>query len=294
MFNYSWEQLTKTIAEVVSQNVSGEIWNWLHENTNQANTGRFNRTFAAIPSKTGKASVSITNDQQKQIASLLPGFTIEGWPVDRLCRVWLLMQLDATDQQKYFRSIENLFLTADVNEQEALYASLPVLAYPELWAKRCAEGIRSNIGTVLQTIICDNPYPSVYLDDKAWNQLVLKAFFTEKPVHRIIGLDKRNNKELADTLVDYAHERWAAGRAINPQLWRGVGRFINENNFDDIKRVFDSTDKIEQAAAALACNDANYTPAKELLQSHSRLADEIKNDRLTWWILGERYMTVLA
>ncbi len=294
MFNYSWEQLSKAIAEVVSQNVSAEVWNWLKENTDQANIGKFNRAFAAIPSKTGKASISITKDQQQQITSLLPGFTIEGWPVDRLSRVWLLMQLDTADQQKYVRSIETLFLTADVNEQEALYASLPVLAYSDLWVRRCAEGIRSNIGTVLQAIMCDNPYPSVHLDDKAWNQLVLKAFFTEKPVYKIIGFDKRNNKELADTLIDTAHERWAAGRPINPQLWRSVGRFIDEKNFEDIIKVFQSNSELEQEAAALACNDSNYTPAKELLQSHSNLADDIRNEKLSWQILGEKFMAVPA
>ncbi len=38
----------------------------------------------------------------------------------------------------------------------------------------------------------------------AWNQLVLKAFFTEKPIQQIIGLDERANEKLASTAYDFA------------------------------------------------------------------------------------------
>lgn len=88
----------------------------------------------------------------------------------------MLLQLDATDKAKYFKTIENLFLAAEIQELVALYSSLPLLAWPELWKMRCAEGVRSNIGLVLEAIMYNNPYPFNYLDEKAWNQLILKAF----------------------------------------------------------------------------------------------------------------------
>ena len=157
--------------------------------------------------------------------------------MDRLCRVWLLLHINSSDKDKYFHTIENLFLAAEMHEQVALYSALPVLAYPQHWRKRCAEGIRSNIGDVLLSIMCHNTYPSEQLDDAAWNQMVLKAFFTEKPVHQIIGLDERANKELSMILSDYAHERWAAHRTVNPLLWRCAGAFIDENLFSDMERV---------------------------------------------------------
>ena len=63
-----------------------------------------------------------------------------------------------------------------MNELVALYSALPLLAYPEAWVHRCTEGIRSNIGPVLEAIMIANPYPSENLSEAAWNQVVLKAF----------------------------------------------------------------------------------------------------------------------
>ena len=173
-----------------------------------------------------------------------------------------------------------------MNELADLYAALPVFAYPEIWVKRCAEGIRSNIGIVLDAIMYDNPYPAEYLDEAAWNQMVLKAFFTDKDVNRIIGLDERANAPLAATLIDYAHERWAAQRSVNVQLWRLVGKFIDEANFSDIQNVMASGDIISRKAAALACAQSDYEPAKNLLDSAPELKNEIIENKLNWITLN--------
>ena len=128
----------------------------------------------------------------------------------------------------------------------------------------------------------DNPYPAKYLPEPAWNQLVLKAFFTEKDINRIGGVDERANPELANILSDYAHERWAAHRPVHPQLWRFVGKFMNEIFFNDIKKVLSSENKTEQSAAALAAHDASYPPAKNILNENRELDEAIKSGRLTW------------
>lgn len=288
MFHYNFEELKKLLSDVLRKNVSPETFLWLNEKASspESNIPQFNAAFAAIPRKTGRSPVQLNNEIAEKIQAARPGVTLQNWTTDRLARVWLLMQLDASDKEKYFSIIENLFPTAEVNELVALYSSLPVLAYPEIWKARCSEGIRNNIGDVLTAVMCNNAYPSESLDEPAWNQLVLKAFFTGKPVDQIIGLDKRANEKLANTLSDYAHERWAANRPVNPQLWRCVGPLLNERLLPDIEKVAASENQIDQEAAALACYDSRYQEAKKLIPEHLR--KKIETGELSWKKLAEK------
>ena len=278
------EEIKKIITAIIQENLSSETFGWLSEKSVlvSQSTAQLNTTFVSIPRKTGKVAIRFTAKQAEAISLARPHFTIDNWTIDRLCRVWLLLNIDSSKKEDYFRSIENLFLAAEMNELVALYSSLPVLQYPELWRGRCSEGIRSNIGIVLEAIICNNPYPSEQLSEAAWNQLVMKAFFTDKPIHQVIGLDQRANKELANMLSDYANERWAATRPVNPQLWRCVGKFIDEKNFPNIQRIYHSTDQIETQAAALACYDSDYPAAKELLKEDKSLKSQIDSGQLNW------------
>lgn len=235
-----------------------------------------------LPRKTGKAMLAIKPGQSEAVAQAIPGFSIDGWTVDHLGRAYLLINLDNSNKEAYFRNIENLFLAAEMSEQVALYSSLSLLAHPELWVKRCAEGIRSNIGVVLEAIMYNNPYPSQNLDQPAWNQLVLKAFFTDKDIGKIVGIDARANKELAYIISDYAHERWAAGRELNLQMWRLVGPFIDEKLLEDIKRLFEDGKLTDRRAAALAIAASNFAPAKVLLNKYPELEKAIATKNLSW------------
>jgi len=255
---------------IIKDNVSSDAWLWLQQFKKLPNDySALNTAFMIIPRKTGKSAVTI-NDSFKN------------WTIDRLCRVWLLLQWDTTDKDKYYQTIENLFLSAEMNESVALYSALPFLAYPEIWIKRCAEGIRSNIGSVLEAIMYNNPYPLVYLDQAAWNQLILKAFFTEKNVPFILGLDRRANKELALILSDYARERWAAGRKVNPTLWRLVAGFIDDKIFEDIKIGLTHDDMAEKEAIALAISESGFEPAKQWLSNIPELKSVVSDKALNW------------
>lgn len=282
-FTYEVEKLVDGLSSIIINSISPAVWDWLQDKASTAsNISQFNAAFVLLPRKTGKLPIKISEEQQKSIDDIRKGFHIQGWTIDRLSRVWLILQLDPSDKERYFRSIENLFLTGEMNELVALYSALPVLPYPELWIPRCSEGIRSNIGDVLMAIICNNPYPAENLPDNAWNQLVMKAFFTDKPVNHIYGFDQRANPELTKILTDYAHERWAAHRPVNPLLWRGVGKFINEFNFADIEKAYHSGDEQEKKAVVLACNDSNYNKAQELLQKNEDWKKAIGNGTLSW------------
>jgi hypothetical protein len=288
LFQYDHAALQQLLGQVLQQHLTADAWQWLQEQGQAANDPNvFNRAFSMVPRKVGQAAIRLTNEQHQQFQALRRNLFLDNRTADQLCRIWLLLQLDATDQHGYFKKLEALFLTAAVSEATALYIALPLLARPEQWQARCAEGIRSNIGDVLQAIMCLNPYPSEQLGESEWNQLVLKAIFTDKPVHQIIGLEERANQKLADTLADYARERWAAGRTVNPMLWRCVGRFMTPEIFPCIERLALSLSEKEQQAAVLACRESAYAPAKALLNNRPQLKQLNASTTLTWETLAQ-------
>lgn len=296
-FLYDVAAMNHMLGNLLNNQLPAEAWQWLQEKAaalNELKSNALTIAFAAMPRKTGKGATQLTPPQAQELSSIRGGFTVQGWTLDRLGRVWLLLQLDAADREQYRRRIEQLFPAAELNELVALYSALPLLAYPEAWRGRCAEGIRSNIGPVLETIICNNPYPSEQLPEAAWNQLVLKAFFTEKRVDQIIGLDERANEDLAHTLLDFAHERWAAGRQAPPLLWRCVAPFLSEGSMPDLERAFFSENSLDRDAAALACAHTLFAPAKALLQQQPALQQAIQTGSLTWTSLAERTAMQLA
>ncbi|MBL7696514.1 MAG: EboA domain-containing protein [Chitinophagaceae bacterium] len=287
MYSYDSQKIITLFGTILQQNISAEGFMYLKEKIpSLQNPSHFNTTFVTLPRKTGKQTLNITKDQLTQASNIRPGLTISGWSADRLARAYIILQLEASDREKYFKTLESLFRSAEVNELVALYSCLPLFAWPEMWIARCSEGIRSNIGDVLKAIMCNNPYPSENLSESAWNQLVLKAVFTEKPLDQVIGLDARANERLARTLSDYAHERWAAHRNITPELWRCVAPFIDEQILPDVQKLLSSAETLENEAAALAIYNSNFDPAKKLLPGDYKTA--IENGTLSWKILAEK------
>ncbi|MGM9478891.1 EboA domain-containing protein [Pedobacter sp. GSP4] len=282
MTDYDISAYGAALSNVVKSNVNADCLSWLEGVLQSAEpTAKISQAFVMVPRKTGKLPIQL-NDEQKDLLAEAGIAYIGNWTVDRFCRVWLLSSLNAVAQDKLYAVIDNLFLSAEMNEAVALYSALPFLSHPEIWVKRCAEGIRSNIGSVLEAIMENNPYPAQYLDEAAWNQLVLKAFFTEKNIKLIVGLDERANLQLALTLTDYAKERWAAGRQVNPQLWRLVGRFINAEIFEALKTGLQHYDQTEQRAIALAVSQSAYQPAKDYIHTFPELKSALADGSLNW------------
>ena len=175
--------------------------------------------------------------------------TIEGdrftnWTLDQLARLDLLMQLDEAN-------IDSLFETAEMHEAVTLTQALPYLPNPSTYLLRATDAVRSNMGPVFDAIAFGNTYPKDHFNESAWNQLVLKCIFNDKAIHQIIGLDERANQELANTLSDFAHERWAADRRVPSQVWRLVPRFMNETLQADIEKLAQSENARDVLAASL-------------------------------------------
>jgi hypothetical protein len=282
MFDYDAERFRTLLTELTRININDEAWSWLSDRFLSLDTMAINSAFAMMPRKTGKSTIIISAAQEAEIERLKPGFGLSDWTADKLARTCLILHIDPSDKEKYLKTIDNLFLAAEIQELVALYSSISLFAWPEDWKMRCAEGIRSNIGLVLESIMYHNPYPAKYLDEKAWNQLVLKAFFTDKDLNKIAGIDERANAELATTLQDYAHERWAAHRSINPHLWRLTSKFLDVNFLEDLKRLFENGNLKDRQAAALTIYHSDFSPAKLLLNNFPELIKAIENKELNW------------
>ena len=283
---YNSELFKQLLSIIIKQHVAIDGYKWLQDRVALISPGndaiQLQVCFAAVSRKIEKKTVHINPEQKEQLANFLPGILIEGWTLHRLCRLYILLNLKEEEKDIYCHAIESLFVNAEMNERADLHAALPTFAYAKHWVKFCEEGIRSNIGVVLEAIMYNNPYPANYLEDAAWNQLVLKAFFTDKNINLIVGIDERANAPLAATLIDYAKERWAANRTVNVQLWRLVAPFIDDNNFAIIEKLYVSEDENTRLAAALACSISNYLPAKALLDTMPEIKAKIIANEINW------------
>lgn len=168
----------------------------------------------------------------------------QNWTLDRFVRVWIAIQL--TEQE-----LNQLFDTAEMREWVALVSALPWLENPERWQLRATDAVRSNIGDVLDAIALFNPYPAKYFSDLAWNQLVLKVLFNEKPIQCIVGLKERQNPVLAEDILLLAQERWAAGRSLNPLAWQLVAPFPSDFALKMALALLVRSDVADQQAAEL-------------------------------------------
>ncbi len=262
------------IYNLIKQNVDKKQLNWVDEKAN--NLSSIQISFVGAPRFVGK---------QKLKAELLSisESAFQNWTIDRLVRIYLLLVLENNIASEVFSNqMEILFETAEINESVALFSALPYFQKPELFIQKATDAVRSNIGDVFDSIAFENAFPSEYFTELAWNQLVLKCIFNDKPIHRIIGLEKRVNQNLANTLSDFAHERWAAGRSVPAQAWRLVPNFINEAILKDIETLFISTNENNKIAAAIVCEQSTNQSAKSLFDKYFSRNDYSYKDKLNW------------
>ena len=199
--------------------------------------------------------------------------TIEGdlftnWTLDQLVRLDLLMQLDPAN-------IDSLFETAEMQEAVTLTRALPFLPNSSTYLLRATDAVRSNMGPVFDAIAFENTYPKDYFNESAWNQLVLKCIFNDKAIHQIIGLDERANQDLANTLSDFAHERWSANRRVPSQVWRLIPRFMNETLYADVEKLVHSENPRDVLAATLVKQEAHTPGSTQGLWNELELPEPI-------------------
>ncbi len=220
----------------------------------------------------GKQDLDLSQEDLAIAQAVRPGWIPSDWSVDQASRVAFVLASFNGDDANFKARIEQLFRTADIGELIAFYRALPLYPAPKLHLARAREGARSGMQPIFEAVAHRNPYPREEFDENAWNHMVLKALFIGSKLDPVQGLDERANPQLMRMLCDYAHERWAAGRPVSPELWRCVGRFADDAALTDLGRVLETGSLAERQAAALALTASTSSRAGHLLAGVPELA----------------------
>jgi hypothetical protein len=240
----------------------------------------FYLAFGTAKRKVGAADLALGESELAAASGVRRGFQPALWSMEQAARARLLLALPPLTPADLTRAIDRLCEDGDLGELVALYQALPLLPHPAAHRARAAEGVRSNMKPVFESIALRNPYPSEELDEAAWNQLVVKCFFVGSSLHLVDGLDGRVNVALGNILADLARERWAAGRVVSPELWRCVGPLADGAQLADLGRAIATGTDLDRAAVALS---ARHNPnAEAVLFAKSRLIGPALTRYPTW------------
>lgn len=189
-------------------------------------------SFGLCARRLGKHQANFSQLQIREMHKYLPGWQVNTLSVDAVARMLIIASFQ--DASQLAAQVTRLLRHADVHEQLALYKGLPLYKPSDELNDRLADGLRSNVSDVFNAIAHHNPYPTWFLDTHRFNHMVLKALFIDSPLSPIVGLEKRNNDELARMLMETARERYAASRPVSDELWTLASPYMT----DDQRREF--------------------------------------------------------
>jgi hypothetical protein len=284
-----WNDIVSTPLELLSRWLRRQLPEpasaWLEEQLAKLADAAADRdlyvALGLVPRRLGRADLELSGADLEQAEAARAGWDPRGWSVDQAARILILLTAGGSGERFATRFVQ-LCRTADVAEAIAFYRGLPLYPDPERLEAQAAEGTRSNMRAVFEAVAHRNPYPCEQFSENRWNHMVLKALFVGSSLHPIQGLDQRANAALMRMLCDYAHERWAAGRPVAPELWRCVGPFADAEALADLQRVLATGTGRERQAGALALSACPAPEARELLAAAPDLAAAVERRELTW------------
>ncbi len=271
------------LSKIIESNVDSIVKNWLAEKIDtvisEKSVKTLYLTYSLIGSKVdlqGEFNIDAVQDDLKEYILLQNG------NIRQLTRMYLLINVLEADEVFFSPKIANIIQVADTSELETFLKFLILLPNPEKYKTAAVDSLRTNISIVFNAIAFNNPYPGKYFDESQWNQMYLKTAFMQGDLSAIKDIDKRANKDLARIISDYAHERWAASRDIDPYFWRPVTKFLNNDLLKDMQRLLQSENVAENEAAALCLFNSGLKEGQEILKAHPELIENVKNKTISW------------
>ena len=273
----------KDLKKVIDYNYTIELSEWLEEKINHIVSAKSTKdlylTYSLIASKINADKKLLLPQGTSEVFDYLENHHANHL---QLARIYMLVRVLESDADFFTSKVSNIIQIADTTELETFLKYLILLPNPQAYKHVAVDALRTNITPVFDAISLNNPYPALYFDDQQWNQMYLKAAFMQRNLSAIMDIDKRANKELARIISDYAHERWAASRDINPYFWRPVGKFLDDVLLKDMEKLFKSHNEKEHIAAALCCSVSDNDKTKELFNENTLLKQKVEQSLLNW------------
>jgi len=270
-----WKVLDQSLETVTTQ--------WIHDKLREVLTTRSTQKLYLMYSVLGeKVDIGKSIDYSGIDHELQDYLETHGANSLEISRVFLLSSVLNEDGSYYEPKVANIIQVADTGELEVFLKYLIVLPNAVHYKHAAVEALRTNISIIFDAITLNNPYPSIYFNEQQWNQMYLKAAFMQRDLTQIIGVDERGNKDLTRIISDYAHERWAASREIDPVFWRPVSNFIEGVLLDDMNRLFNSGNERERKAATLCCYQSELEEARNLALAHPEFLQDAKENTISW------------
>lgn len=271
------------LAKILKNDVSDETLSWIEKRLDVVietkSAKELYLTYSLIAGKINPEKEPEFSGIDKELANYL---RIQNATVLQISRIYLLCRVLQSDRTYFSTKVANLIQVADTSELETFLKFLILLPHAEDYKQVGVEALRTNIETIFDAIALNNPYPSKHFNNQQWNQMYLKAAFMQRKLENIVDVDKMANSDLARIISDYAHERWAASRDIDPVFWRPVTNFIEGVLLEDMDHLFRSKNKTENLAAALCCYNSQQKEATKLLDKYPDLLQEVVNKDVSW------------
>ena len=285
------KNVNKNLELWLQARLSDDNWQWLQSRlTLHRESGAvrdLHISLGLVPRKLGRADLNLS-EAEIDAARRASNYVLDTreWTIETTARILMLTSVADQDAKAFAPLFKDLCRTADLNESITFYRGIALYPHSAELDAQIGEGLRTNIRAVFEAIAHHNSYPCEHFDQNRWNHMVLKALFIDSTLGPIQGLDERANAELAHILCDYAHERWAAKRAVTPELWRCVGPFATTDMLEDLRRVTESSLEIERQAALLALSQCSDPAASDLLSRFPVETAAIARGELSWDLLS--------
>jgi hypothetical protein len=254
---------------------------WLDQRLESIHSEKSSRalylTYSLLASKVPSGATTISS--QDEVTDYL---RLHSATKIQIARIYLLARVLENDREFFSPKVAKLIEVADTSELVTFLRFLPLLPNSEDFKNSAVEALRTNIAVVFDAIALNNPYPALYFNDQQWNQMYLKAAFMQRDLSKINDIDTRANEDLSRIISDYAHERWAASRPVDPLFWRPVSPFLEGQILGDMERLIQSDDTRENMAGALCCYHSDKQSAMDLLKKYPKLLEGLQNNTISW------------